>query len=153
MLIKLQQQGKQANSNGKNFEDQVISRIAAAGYYQIKSESQNHGDKYFVPQYKLCNGIYGTQLKTDILLFDKIKYPLKLAIEIKWQQTSGSVDEKYPYLVINIKKMFPCPAIIIIDGGGYKEGALNWLKGQIDNKLIGVYDLSGFLKWANSGGI
>lgn len=137
------------------FERQVISRIELSGYKEIKNEKDNffHKDKYFITQYKIGVGIYNSILKTDVLIFDKNKYPNKLAIEMKWQQIGGSVDEKYPYLVLNIKEIFPCPAIIVIDGGGYKEGALNWLKNQVDNQLIGVFDLSGFLKWANSGGL
>lgn len=151
----MQQQGRQANMNGAVLEQQIISRIKHAGYGKIKDINNNffYPDKYYITQYKIGMGIYKTPLYTDVLLFDKIKYPNKLAIEMKWQQTAGSIDEKYPYLVLNIKEIFPCPAIIVIDGGGYKDGAIEWLKNQIDTKLIGVYDLSGFLKWSNNGGL
>jgi hypothetical protein len=47
--------------------------------------------------------------------------------------------------------------ILIIDGGGYKEGSLNWLKESIKNqkyqtkniKNIQVLSLSEFIIWAN----
>lgn len=151
----MQQQGKQANFNGKMFEEQIISIIRGAGYLQIDSDEEcifNQG-QYFITQYYMGKSVYNTSLYADVILYNSVKYPRKLAIEMKWQQTPGSVDEKYPYLVLNIKETFQFPSIIVIDGGGYKQGAINWLKCQKDDKLIEVFNLSGFLKWANSGGI
>lgn len=149
----MRQQGANANYTGNVLEQIVITRLRSSGYTEIKNENYLKMEKYYIPQYKICNGIYGTPLKTDVLIFNEIKYPNKLAIEMKWQQTSGSVDEKYPYVVENIKTMFPCPVIIVIDGGGYKPGALNWLKMQVDDKLIGVFDMTAFVTWANKGGL
>ena len=151
----MQQQGKQANFNGKMFEEQIISIIRGAGYVQIdlELEQQSNQGQYFITQYYMGKSVYNTSLYADVVLHDDVKYPDKLAIEMKWQQTPGSVDEKYPYLVLNIKETFQFPSLIVIDGGGYKKGAIEWLKSQKDDKLIEVFDLSGFLKWANSGGI
>jgi hypothetical protein len=151
-------QGKQANFTGKMLENQVYSRIESAGYVQVKNKEfyKTNGffsDKIFAKHCFIGNSIYGTSIYTDVLLYNKIKYPNKLAIEIKWQQIGGSVDEKYPYLVLNIKEIFPCKAIIIIDGGGYKEGALAWLKNQVDAKLINVFNISDFYKWINNGNL
>jgi len=148
----------QANFTGEILEKQIINRIENAGYKQVKNKDfyktrDFFADKIFVKHCFIGNSIYGTPMYTDILLYHKTKYPDKLAIEIKWQQISGSVDEKYPYLVLNIRKIFPCKAIIIIDGGGYKKGALKWLKNQIDIKLIGVFNVSEFLKWVNKGNL
>jgi len=49
--------------------------------------------------------------------------------------------------------------LIIVDGGGAKEGAVRWLKNAAKKKLftdeitsqktIDVLDLSGFIQWAN----
>jgi hypothetical protein len=151
----MDKQGKQANFNGKMLEEQVISIIKAAGYVQIKKdkEAKTGYTKYFITQCFMGDGVYNTKLYSDVVLYNSVKYPEKLAIEMKWQQTPGSVDEKYPYLVLNIKEVFECPAIIVIDGEGYKRGALDWLKDQKDDKLIEVFNLTEFLKWSNSGGI
>lgn len=153
-------QGGQANFTGKVLEDQVVNRLKESGYIEIfgdkalfKTNTFITDDKFFSRHCYICKSIYNTDLYTDVLLFDKEKFINKLAIEIKWQQRSGSVDEKFPFLVMNIKEKFPCPAIIIIDGGGYKSGALEWLKNQIDKKLIGVFSLAEFLKWSNQGGL
>lgn len=73
-----------------------------------------------------------------------------LSIECKWQDVGGSADEKYPYLVANIKKRFPCPAIIVVDGGGPKPGAIQWLKSQVDGvKLLHVFNLAEFCSFVN----
>lgn len=153
-------QGQQANLTGSILEKQVINRIKNAGYKQIQNKNRDFYrvkelpvDKIFVQHCFIGDSIYGEAMKVDILLYHKTKYPDKLAIEIKWQQVSGSVDEKYPYLVSNIKEVFPCRAIIVIDGGGYKKGALKWLKNQTNLKLIGVFSLSEFLKWVNKGNL
>jgi hypothetical protein len=39
-------------------------------------------------------------------------------IECKWQQTAGSVDEKFPYLYLSCVEAMPEKNIIILHGGG-----------------------------------
>ena len=50
---------------------------------------------------------------------------------------------------------YPVPALVLIDGGGMKPGAINWLKTQVNtNKnLLAVYDLSSFIAWANNNNL
>jgi hypothetical protein len=36
---------------------------------------------------------------------NQTKFSDGLIIECKWQESAGSVDEKYPFVVLNIKKM------------------------------------------------
>jgi hypothetical protein len=85
------------------------------------------------------------------MLYHPEKYPNKLIIECKWQQSSGSVDEKYPYNVLNIREMYPCPAIILLDGEGYKTGAAEWLRRQVDGvKLLAVLSMMQFQTWVNN---
>lgn len=75
----------------------------------------------------------------------------ELIIECKWQQSGGSVDEKLPYLNLNIQHCYPAPAIVLIDGGGMKPGAIEWLTGQVNfnPNLLAVHTLSSFIIWAN----
>ena len=151
-------QGKQANKTGRNLEHQIKEVLVSSGYNEIKDKKLFLDDlvffeKVFSIHCYIGNSIYGTKLFTDIILYHPEKYPNRLAIEIKWQQVSGSVDEKFPYIIENVKKRFPCPAIIILDGDGYKLGAKKWLEDQIDNKFLGVYSLSEFIKFTNNGGM
>ncbi len=105
--------------------------------------------RYFVAQYPIGSSIYGLPLLTDFYVVGAPGQPGGLAIEVKWQQSTGSVDEKFPYLVLNIQQCYPCPALVIADGGGQRNGSLAWLRGQVGANLAAVYTVSEFLVWAN----
>lgn len=100
-------------------------------------------------QYPIGLGIYGLPIFADFFLAGAPHFPTGLAIEVKWQQSPGSVDEKFPYLVHCIQACYPCPTVIVADGGGQRPGALQWLRGQCQGKLLAVYTLVEFLAWAN----
>ncbi|MEO3707170.1 PD-(D/E)XK nuclease superfamily protein [Trichormus azollae] len=38
-----------------------------------------------------------------------LSYPSGLIVECKWQNSSGSVDEKLPYVNANIENFYPAP--------------------------------------------
>jgi hypothetical protein len=42
---------------------------------------------------------------------------------------------------------------LVLDGRGYKKEAKAWLKTQVDDKLIAVFDMTEFQTWANKGNI
>ena len=105
--------------------------------------------RLFVPQFPIGASIYGLPLLTDFWVRGAPGFPDGLAIEVKWQQSTGSVDEKFPYLVLNIQQCYPCPAIVVADGGGQRPGALHWLRGQVSGNLLGIFSLAEFLAWAN----
>jgi len=147
-------QGSQANRNGRHLENVIVPILKSAGYKEIESETKIffEMDKWYIKQYIVGKTLYGTSHKIDYYLYNKLKYPNKLLIEAKWQADGGSVDEKYPYLVMTLKQ-YSAQSIIVIDGGGYKPLALVWLKNQIDTKLIGVFSISEFMNWVNNGGL
>jgi len=107
------------------------------------------GKPIYTRQYQL-ESIYGTPLKCDFILYHPTQYPSCILIEAKWQQSGGSVDEKFPYLVLNIREKYPCATIVVIEGGGYRKEALAWLRNQEDKKLVHVFNMSEFFKWASS---
>ncbi len=110
--------------------------------------------KLYTRQLVIAQTIYGTEWNVDFTLYNPSGTPISLIIECKWQQSSGSVDEKYPYLVHNIKEQSPYPAIVLLDGESYKPEAKEWLKKQVDGKLfLGVFNMGEFTKWANLGNI
>jgi len=105
----------------------------------------------YTSQINVGKSIYGTNLISDFMLYHPEKWPDQLVIECKWQQSSGSVDEKYPYNVLNIREIYPCPAIILLDGEGYKTGAAEWLRRQVDGqKLLAVFNMMQFQTWVNN---
>lgn len=119
---------------------------------QLFENRKSIGGKQYAKQVPCGTSIYESPRKCDILVFNKDKFPDDLIIECKWQQSAGSVDEKYPFTLFNIIKI-GVPTIILLDGGGYKKTALNWLKNQVDPKraLIGVHTMSEFQALVNKG--
>jgi len=132
-------QGKKAQSSGRTAEATIYCVFKERGYKVSK-------------QVKAGTSIYGQQLRADLFIDGIPGFDRGLIIESKWQSTGGSVDEKYVYLVKNIESgRYPCPVAIVLDGGGYKQGAEDWLKKQVDgNKLYAVWSLMELLKWINA---
>jgi hypothetical protein len=134
-------QGGFANYTGNQLQLFIFNRLVAKGYARIDKKhfaaAKYLDQPVFCPQYPIGKGIYGTQLFCDFVLFHPQKHPKCLIIESKWQASTGSVDEKFPYLVANIKECYPYVAIVVLDGGGYKKEAEAWLRTQVDTKLIG----------------
>jgi hypothetical protein len=126
--------GTRANDSGRAIEQAIADFL----------RQQGHAVRRHAP---LGTNIYGGGLIADLYLPDK-----PLAIEIKWQDSRGSVDEKFPYLAENIRRAYPCPVVVVADGAGIRPGAIEWLRGQVDGrKLLGVYTLQEFFSYALRG--
>lgn len=155
--------GSLASGQGKILEETVISTFTRKGFEVVMWSEWNRHRGNFGSELLLKNvpfkNIYGHDGYTEFLLMSE-KYNFEVRIECKWQQSAGSVDEKFPYLYLNcIEAMPEKHIVIIVDGGGAKEGAVRWLKNASHNRIyadeksssknIEVMDLSGFLRWAN----
>nr|WP_320160896.1 PD-(D/E)XK nuclease superfamily protein [uncultured Methanoregula sp.] len=153
----MEQGGKIANRTGKSLEEFITHSLNESGYSFVDRKNWKTAryldQPIYTRQLYLCKSIYGTNVYGDFVIFHPEKYPRCLVIESKWQQVSGSVDEKLPFLVQNIKEKFPTDAIVIIDGGGSKKGAIEWVKSQIGGKLINVFGMMDFQKWKNNGNL
>lgn len=149
--------GSIANETGNILENFVAQTLDRKGYEFIEKNKFNVAmtlnQKIYTRQLVLAQTIYNTKWNVDFVIHNPEKQPISLIIECKWQQVGGSVDEKYPYTVQNIKEQSPYPAIILLDGEGYKGGAKEWLKKQVDNKLLGVFNMGEFTKWVNLGNL
>lgn len=150
--------GKRANKSGNRLEQFVEHILQQEGYKEFWNHKEQvfenrHavGGKQYAKQVPCGMSIYETKRKCDFLVINKEKFPEGLIIECKWQQSNGSVDEKYPFALFNIFKI-GVPTIILLDGGGYKPSAMKWLKEQADPKkaLIGVYDMAEFQRQVNN---
>ena len=106
----------------------------------------------FARQVKIGYTIYGTDLISDFFLYHPRKWPNGLAIEAKWQQTTGTVDEKFPYFVMNIWSS-EYQTVFVLDGGGYREGAERWVRSMRKHNLIHVFNMSEFQTWVNQGNL
>ena len=107
----------------------------------------------YAQQVEIGRDIYGKTRRVDLLLFHPYRHPNGLVIQCKWQASSGSVEEKYPYEVLSIAQG-EFDTIIILDGGGYTAGAEQWLRGQAGrNRLKHVFNQGEFQRAASRGSI
>ena len=158
-------QGGKANKAGKILESTVEGTLYGHGYTEISHPKRKQrrellltsttSPKRYARQVYIGLGIYSTDIYVDFYIIGSVANSSGLIIECKWQNSSGSVDEKLPYVNLNIQHCYPAPALVLIDGGGMKSGAINWLKTQVNtNKnLLAVYDLSSFIAWANNNNL
>ena len=146
-----------ASITGNILEKQVQNLFLEKGfeivmYSKWSKNKENYGHELLL-KHVPYESIYNHRGYTEFLLSSK-KYNKQIRIECKWQQAQGSVDEKLPYLFLNAKEqMKEDEVMIIIDGKGWKQGAIPWLKRAVDssgqNERISVLSLTEFLTWAN----
>jgi hypothetical protein len=151
--------GTKANITGNRLEKFVEQALQDAGYIeflghklQVFDNRKTIGGKQYLKQLRVGETIYSTSRKCDFFIVNRDKFENDLIIECKWQQSGGSVDEKYPFLLHNIVKT-GIPTVILLDGGGFKRAAMKWLKDQVggNSALKGVWNMSEFQKEINDG--
>ncbi|WP_207708828.1 PD-(D/E)XK nuclease superfamily protein [Heliobacterium mobile] len=166
-------QGNQTNSTGNTLESVVLSVLGSKGFVAVRYRDyisyverfgQAAADAHYGQELLFQNvpyrSIYGHNGNTEFLLRSSC-WSCRIRIECKWQQTAGSVDEKYPYLYLNcLEAMLEEEILILLDGGGAKPTAVHWLKDAARQKLyavtpeqqsknIEVMNLVEFVTWAN----
>ena len=156
-------QGGQANKTGKVLEQLVVSTLSAHGFVSVKYSEYKNNKENFGEELLLKNVPYTTLYNgkgyTEFLLLSK-NYNLEIRIECKWQQKAGSVDEKLPHVYLSAIEAIPeDEVIILIDGKGFRDGAINWLKeasrkrkyipGENQNKNVRIMSSTEFLTWCN----
>lgn len=101
----------------------------------VRKDSNRFADKtsaqrpIFAKNVNIGKNIYGTTLSADYLLYSPHLDPTKRAIRCFWQEQSGSAERKRPFDVLSIRKS-DYQTIIIIEGGGFSNGAEKWLRDQ-----------------------
>lgn len=151
--------GRKANKTGNLLECFVEHALQAKGHTefwdhkgQLFENRRVVGGKQYAKQVYCGKTIYDTDRKVDFLVFNQALFPDGLIIECKWQQVSGSVDEKFPFLLFNIIKT-AVPAVILIDGDGYRPAALKFLKDEVSktSALRGAWTMKEFQTKINNG--
>ena len=146
-----------ASITGNILEKQVQNLFLEKGFkivmYSKWSKDKDRYGNELLLRHVPYESIYNHKGYTEFLLSSK-KYNKQIRIECKWQQSPGSVDEKLPYLFLNAtEKMNENEIMIIIDGKGWKKGAIPWLKEAVSSsnqsERINVLSLTEFLTWAN----
>ena len=128
-------QGWQATFNGHHWEHDLIDRLKRHGYLQWGAPPSLLPEPYFVHQCRdMFQSIYKTPLTLDLYIYHPWKHPEGLIIEGKYQENSGSVDEKFPYVIENLRQTGK-RCILMLLGGGARKEAVQWCLEQQDDKL------------------
>lgn len=153
----MEKDGLHSVNTGAKFQSFIERSLKEMGYKSITKKefdsSTYFNDKVYTKNHIIGISIYETKLSCNFIIYNKEKYPNFLVIETKWQQKLGTVDEKYPYWILNIKNQIPYKTIIVLDGGGYRKGAEKWVKKQLGGNLINIFNMREFQKWVNEGGL
>lgn len=148
--------GRTANLTGGNLETFIKSSLMHRKYVYVEPvkfvPAMSIGQPIYTHKMRGGINIYGLTSEYDFVIYHPQKHPDGLIIEVKWQQSGGTVDEKFPYLVLNIQTKYPYKTIVILDGGGYRKGAEKWIRSQVGNNLTAVYNMMEFQTWMNKGG-
>jgi hypothetical protein len=154
---------RKSSKSGNQLEQSVISVFSNNGFEVINySDWKKKPDKFskeVLLKHVPYQSIYGHKGFTEFVALSA-KWNMRIRIECKWQQSAGSVDEKLPYLYLNIiETMEEDEFLILIDGDGFKQGAIRWLREAVNEKHyttsenryknIHVFSLTEFLTWAN----
>ena len=167
------QGGSLANMQGHIFEDTMIPIFERHGFavFQNKELEKRPDllkgrDRYVIRNVPFTT-IYEQPGKTEFVIYDRAAVNSDqqsciraVRVEAKWQQSAGSVDEKYPYMLLNGIYQYPEKEIVfVVDGGGYKPGARRWLQNRINEdwlkyrergKVIQLMTINEFIRWFNA---
>lgn len=137
-------QGQNASYSGRDLEDVVEDILTRRGYRQLDSKEKaafvkgtrgpsDFDGAWFVRNAKKYEGVYGVKLFSDFIVFSPNTPTPELIIEVKSQAQAGSVDEKYVYTVLSLKKMIEehgVSAWLVFSGDGIRGCSLAWMRNQ-----------------------
>lgn len=142
----------ESTHSGKFLEQVLRSELQARGFhFRTHAEDAENLDM-FEPRLVVSNvpyrSLYGCSSRSEFVITDG---PRKIRVECRWQESSGSVDEKFPYLLRNAIECMPENEVLILHGGdGARSEAIEWLKreaSKISAKRIFVVNINEFLRW------
>lgn len=85
-------------------------------------------------------GLFGQKIRVDFLCGS-------VAYEVKFQEVTGTADQKLVFAVEQIKRYHQVPTYLVLAGTGWGEGALAWGKAQTtDERFLGVLTMDKFLE-------
>lgn len=144
-------QGAESNHTGSRLENAIESEFRTRGINVFPYSYKGEASDLFANRFLLCDvryrGMYGCDCKSEFLFKDF--HGVDIRIECRWQESTGSVDEKYPYFLENAKLVPEKEVWLVVDGGGARKEAVEWLRreaGRVSTKVIRVMTLFDALK-------
>lgn len=105
---------------------------------------------WFAYQAKVFKNLYNARMTSDFICWHP-DVPEGFVVEVKWQASAGSVDEKYVFTVLSLKAL-PLHSVLVLEGGGCRAEAIKWIRKQerLDGKrtfrLMTYHGLKKFLE-------
>lgn len=141
-------QGAHANISGQKLEDAVQNLLIDKGFHIEKHSGyggkmteltmKNRYRRLALRQPPYTT-LYGGPGRCDFILLAK-ELGTDIWIETKRMTLAGSVDEKLPHTFLNALAANPGRhVIIIIDGDGWRDGALQWLRAAVKDRRWAVF--------------
>lgn len=126
-------------------------------------KASSTGDRYVIRNYPHAS-LYGTGGKKEALIvapasdgfIEEEGGEVRIIVEAKYQESSGSVDEKLPYIWHALLVSEVPNWVVILDGKYWKtnrgKAAVLWLKGHDspEGRRLRVTDQRGFIEMARS---
>lgn len=157
-----------ASETGKNFKENVRTTVEENGHFieitSIREMNEKLAEvqagtiaplaKHFAVNLQIGKDTYDCPWKADFVTINGANAPGSQVrvLHVRWQQVGGSVDQKFPFFVLNAMKL-KCQSIFVLGGKGFKPGARKWLQNQKGNKIIEVFTQDEFQEWVNNGNL
>lgn len=148
-------QGYESNHSGKFLEGLVHNEFSARGFI-----FRNYGDDadnldLFAPRVVVRRVPYVNLYKrTSFSEYVITEHSRRVRVECRWQEVSGSVDEKFPYLLENAEYYMPEPEVLILHGGdGAKKEAILYASeraARCTSKRLWVLNVNEFPRWVRN---
>ena len=98
-------QGAESNHTGGRLERAIELEFKSRGIpvfeYAVKGENGDFFSNRFLLKHVPYTSVYGCSCSSEFVLRDFFGGDIR--IECRWQESTGSVDEKYPYFLENAK--------------------------------------------------
>ena len=121
--------GRRAVATGQQLRD-AVAELAAGLDLEVKTEVH------------VGRRIWGSKRKIDLVL----THPLSrraLGLECKYQEKTGSADEKIPATILDIAA-WPIPGLVVFHGQGFSENMRSYLHST--GKAVEFQDLEDWLR-------
>ena len=141
---------------GNALLEHVISVLDEYGYTRLYRKPGSNPHKFLSTEYKsyIINyrfgfDLYKTKRLNHVILYNQLLFPHLLVIDCRWQAISGSVDQKYPFIVHSLEDVHDYTALIL-DGEGMRKEAVEWTKGQETKNHLVFSSLGAFSRWTRN---
>ncbi len=137
----------------KEFRQKIYDLIENSGYDPVDPRhfqvAQCMDQPIFAKNCPCGEDYYHRPRTCNFVLYDADLHPDLLIIESRWQSKSGTVDEKFPFLVETIAAS-AIDTLIVLDGDGYSDEAEQWLRHQAGKRhLLHVLNMNEFQSYVN----